>query len=237
MQLIRKVDWFDGTGRAGQQSSLVCEGVHVQVDIYAFQGGFNNNIEGSVKKPCLFLRWSSTQKTQATQNFQNAFQINLLLPLTTTLLQISGKQLWWLYLKVCKTVLIFIWASEIGHFNEMLFVTPSCWRADEAPLMMIHFMSCVFITVGFASVLQPDSCWAAVLRVYTLFSLFCIKQKHLSFFVYQASHQPSVNLTLNLFYLWHLVVHVKYSCEIFHSGTLYYGAQFFINYSLLTVLY
>lgn len=34
MQLIRKVDWFDGTGRAGQQSALVCEGVHVQVGRY-----------------------------------------------------------------------------------------------------------------------------------------------------------------------------------------------------------
>lgn len=38
MQLIRKVDWFDGTSRAGRQSALVCEGVHAQVDIYTFQG-------------------------------------------------------------------------------------------------------------------------------------------------------------------------------------------------------
>lgn len=44
MQLIRKTDWFDGTSEAGQQSALVCEGVHAQVDIYAFQRCFNNNL-------------------------------------------------------------------------------------------------------------------------------------------------------------------------------------------------
>lgn len=51
MQLIRKVDWFDGTGRAGQQSAVVCEGVRDQVDIYASQPSFNNNIKGSVEEP------------------------------------------------------------------------------------------------------------------------------------------------------------------------------------------
>ena len=58
MQLIRKVDWFDGTSGAGLQSALVCEGVHAQVDIYAFQGSFNINIKGSMKKrrlPLFFL--------------------------------------------------------------------------------------------------------------------------------------------------------------------------------------
>lgn len=67
MQLIRKVDWFDGTGGAGQKSALICEGVHAQVDIYAFQGSFNNNIKGSMKKPRLrFLCLSS--RTQSTHD-------------------------------------------------------------------------------------------------------------------------------------------------------------------------
>lgn len=68
MQLIRKVDWFDGTGRAGRRSALVCEGVHIQVDIYAFQGSFNNNIKGSVKKPLLFCACLPASRTQATHN-------------------------------------------------------------------------------------------------------------------------------------------------------------------------
>lgn len=50
MQLIREVDWFDSTGGAGQQSALVCEGVHARVDIYAFRGSFNNGIKGSVSE-------------------------------------------------------------------------------------------------------------------------------------------------------------------------------------------
>ena len=72
MQLIRKVDWFDGTGGAGQQSAAVCEGVHAQVDIYAFQGGFNNNIKGSVEEPhrpafCVCL----SSRTQSPHDYRN----------------------------------------------------------------------------------------------------------------------------------------------------------------------
>lgn len=77
MQLIRKVDWFDGTSGARQQSALICEGVHAQVDIYAFQGSFNNNIKGSMKKPVSFLCLSS--RTQSAHDYTNPFQINFCL--------------------------------------------------------------------------------------------------------------------------------------------------------------
>lgn len=129
--------------------------------------------------------------------------------LTTTLLQISGKPLRWLYLTVCtcvKRVLIFIWETEIGHFNEMLFVTPSCSRGYEALLMMIHFMPRLFITVGLACASEPDSCWAAVLWVHTLFSLlYQFNCTNSSSFFSLPGLQPSVNLTL-FFKPGHLVV-------------------------------
>ncbi len=99
MQLIRKVDWFDGTSGAGQQSALVCEGVHAQVDIYAFQGSFNNNIKGSMKKPCfLFLCLSS--RTQSTHNYTHPCLINFSLLSPQLCVQISGKTLWWIYFTV-----------------------------------------------------------------------------------------------------------------------------------------
>lgn len=79
MQLIRKVDWFDGTSGAWQRSALVCEGVHAQVDIYAFQGSFNNNIKGSMKKPRLLFFLYLSSRTQSTHNYTNPFQINFCL--------------------------------------------------------------------------------------------------------------------------------------------------------------
>lgn len=52
----------------GQQSALVCEGVHAHVDIQAFQGSFDNNIKGSEEKVVSFFCLSSI--TQSTCVFQ-----------------------------------------------------------------------------------------------------------------------------------------------------------------------
>lgn len=70
MQLIRKVDWFDGTSGAGQQSALVCEGVHARVDIYAFRGSFNNSIRGSASERRLLFVLDLSHSHVITNPFQ-----------------------------------------------------------------------------------------------------------------------------------------------------------------------
>lgn len=106
----------------------------------------------------------------------------------------SAQNIWWnivvtsVYsMHLNQRALICIWETEISRFNEMLFMARGCSGGYEALLMMIHFMPYLFITLGLACVLKPDSCWAALLQVYTLFSL-----------LYQFNYlQPSVNLTFS----------------------------------------
>lgn len=108
------------------------------------------------------------------------------------------------YPHVSNSVWFFYLKDRNKHFNEMLFMMPSCSREYEALLMTIHFMPHLFITLGLACVLKPDTCWAVLLWVYTLFSLLFFSLTPLVFYIF--SLQPSVNLIFSnqesFSYLW-----------------------------------
>lgn len=162
MQLIRKVDWFDGTSGAGQQSALVCEGVHAQVDIYAFQGSFNNNIKGSMKKPC-FLSLCFSSRTLSTHNYTFPFLIrfSLLSP--------------WLCSKYltkhcCDLQYALADRQRKTIFNEMLFMVSSCSQVYKS-LLIIHFIPCLFLTLGQALSQAPVELHCCLLCI-IFFALF-----------------------------------------------------------------